>query len=284
MSIDANVKQRCESTSSISGKTTPQVSLAMPSYQQAGFIEEAARSILDQEGVDVELIVMDPGSTDGSREILQRLKQLYGDRLVLCFEPDQGQSDAINRGLAMARGSIIGWLNSDDRLRPTALRKIIEHLSAAEPRWLYGRCGIIDDKGCPISSPIVWYKNLRGRHFSQYKLLTEDFIPQMSVFWNRSIWERCGSRVDPKRHLDMDYDLWFRFGRIAQPMVITDYLADFRVHPDAKSSQRTFEALDAAFETAREYAADMGIRGSVAILIHRLFRLRTKLVYRWLKP
>ena len=273
------VSCRCEAVDGL-----PQVSLTMPSYQQAGFIEEAVRSVLDQEGVDVELVVLDPGSTDGSQDILQRLKLIYGNRLVLHFGPDQGQSDAINRGLTMARGRIIGWLNSDDRLRPAALRKIVEYLDSPDPRWLYGRCGIIDHEGRPISNIIVWYKNLRGRHFSQYKLLTEDFIPQMSVFWNRPIWERCGSRVDPKRHLDMDYDLWLRFGRIAQPLIITEYLADFRVHPDAKSSQRTFEAIDAAFITACEHAADLGFRGQFAILVHRLFRLRSKLIYRWLKP
>ena len=154
---------------------SPLVSIIMPSYQQVAFLEESVCSVFDQEGVEVELVVMDPGSTDGSRELLQSLKTRYGDRLLLHFAPDEGQADAINRGMAMAHGHILGWLNSDDRLRPDSLRRVTSHLSSPEPRWLYGRCGIINEQGRQISRPIVWYKNFRGRRFSFYKLLTEDF-------------------------------------------------------------------------------------------------------------
>ena len=191
----------------------------MPCYQQVAFLEEAVRSVLDQEGVDVELLVMDPGSTDGSRELLQALQAAYGERLQLHFAPDDGQADAINRGMALARGSILGWLNSDDRLRPGALRQVVPLLSSPEPRWLYGRCGIIDEGGRQISRYIVWYKNFRGRRFSLYKLLTEDFVPQMATFWNRSLWETAGG-LDKSRHLAMDYDLFLRFARVAEPAVL----------------------------------------------------------------
>jgi glycosyltransferase involved in cell wall biosynthesis len=133
-------------------------------YQQVQFLEEAVRSVLDQREVQAELIVMDPNSIDGSRELLLELKQEYPDTLVLQFTPDSGQSDAINRGMAMARGNVLGWLNSDDRLRPGSLLTA-SRLDTAEPCWLYGRGGIIDTHGRPISQPIVWYKNWRGRRF-----------------------------------------------------------------------------------------------------------------------
>ncbi len=123
---------------------SPQISIVMPSYQQAAYLEEAVRSVLDQEGVAVELLVMDPGSTDGSRELLRELEMEYGERLQLHFAPDKGQSDAINRGMALARGNVLAWLNSDDRYRPGALRQVVSWLDSPEPRWLYGRCGIID--------------------------------------------------------------------------------------------------------------------------------------------
>jgi glycosyltransferase involved in cell wall biosynthesis len=255
----------------------------MPSFQQVAFLEEAVRSVLDQQPVEVELLVMDPGSTDGSRELLLELRKEYRERLVLHFEPDRGQSEAINRGLARSRGRILGWLNSDDRLRPGALEKVADWLDSPEPRWVYGRAGMIDGAGTPAGGFIVRYKNWRGKKFSRLKLLTENFIPQMAVFWNRPLWERAGG-LDVQRHLEMDYDLWLRFARVTEPLVLEDVLADFRVHGQAKGSRKTGEQLQAAFVTAREHAAGLGGMGTAALVLHRLLAWRTRLLYLLLKP
>lgn len=264
-------------------KDQPDVSLVMPCYQQAAFLEEAVRSVLDQEGVEAELLVMDPGSTDGSRELLVRLRSSYGERLRLQFAPDGGQADAVNRGMGQARGHILGWLNSDDRLRPGALRQVLPALRGAAPRWLYGRAGIIDGSGAYISRYIVWYKNLRGRRFSIHRLLTEDFIPQMATFWNRPLWDAVGG-LDPTRHLAMDYDLFLRFATVAQPVVVRRYLADFRVHAGAKSSLRIDEHMAEALATVREHAAGLGWRGRLAVSLHKIYAARTKAIYRLTKP
>jgi len=255
----------------------------MPSYQQVAFLEEAVLSVLGQQGVEVELLVMDPGSTDGSRELLLSLQKKYGGRLQLHFAPDQGQADAINRGMALARGHLLGWLNSDDRLRPGALSKAAAYLNSPDPRWLYGRCGIIDAQGKQISRPIVWYKNFRGKRFSFFKLLTEDFIPQMATFWNRSLWETAGG-LDSKRHLAMDYDLFLRFAKSGAPSVLTAFLADFRVHRDAKGSRRATDHLKEAYWTASEHAVDCGWHGRLSLLLHRIYGVRTRIIYRLIKP
>jgi glycosyltransferase involved in cell wall biosynthesis len=261
----------------------PRISIVMPCFQQVVFLEEAVRSVLDQEFPGVELLVMDPGSTDGSRELLLTLAEEYGDRLVLHFEPDSGQSDALNHGISRARGHILGWLNSDDRLHAGALAKVANWLDGPQPRWLYGRAGMIDGAGSPHASFIVSYKNWRGRRFSTLKLLTENFIPQMAVFWNRAMWERAGG-LDDHRHLDMDYDLWLRFAQVAAPLVLKDTLADFRVHGEAKGSRQAGAQLDAALATARKHAAEFRWRGRAALVVHRLLSCRTRLLYRWLKP
>lgn len=260
----------------------PQITIVMPCFQQVAFLEEAVRSVLEQP-VDVELLVMDPGSTDGSRELLQSLKGEFGERLILHFAPDRGQSDAINRGMGMARGRIVAWLNSDDRLRPGALAKVASRLSGDEPGWIYGRAGMIDDEGRPASSLIVRYKNWRGRRFTPYKLLTENFIPQMATFWTRSLWQQAGE-LNLEKELDMDYDLWFRFASIAQPRVVRDVLADFRIHGEAKGSVRADEQLLAAYATARSHAAPYGIRGKIALAVHLLCSWRTRILYYFLKP
>jgi glycosyltransferase involved in cell wall biosynthesis len=263
--------------------TPPLISIVMPSFNQVAFLEEAVRSVLDQKGVTVELLVMDPGSTDGSRELLEGLRDEYGERLKLYLEPDQGQSDAVNLGMAIAGGNILGWLNSDDRLRPGTLKNVTGFLQSETAAWLYGQAGVIDAKGRPSSGLVVRYKNWRSRRFSRLKLLTENFIPQMSVFWNRSMWELAGG-VDLSKHLDMDYDLWLRFAGVANPVVLMDELADFRVHDSAKGSSQTGEQLDAAFITASEHASAMGFVGKLALIVHKVLSFRTRIMYCFMKP
>jgi len=255
----------------------------MPCYQQAAFVEEAVRSVMDQKVHGIELLVFDPGSNDGSREILHRLKDEYGQPLRLFFEQDQGQSDAVNKGMKAAKGDILGWLNSDDRLCPGALSQAVETLSVDRPAWLYGRAGMIDADGRKITSWLARYKDWRGRRFSRLKLLTENFIPQMAVFWNRAMWEVAGG-LDLKRHLDMDYDLWLRFAEVASPRVLPSMLADFRVHAAAKGSMFTAAQLTAAYETARLHSVNLGYRGKLALLLHWLLGIRTRLFYKLLKP
>lgn len=261
----------------------PRISIVMPSFNQVAFLEEAVRSVLDQQGVTAELLVMDPGSTDGSRELLTRLAGEYGERLRLFFEPDRGQSDAVNKGMDLARGDLLGWLNSDDRLRAGALARVAQLLKSDEPAWLYGRAGVIDEYGRPCSSLVVSYKNLRGATFSRLKLLTENFIPQMAVFWNRAIW-RKGGGLNLRKDLDMDYDLWLRFAVVATPLVLPEELADFRVHGAAKGSRFTGAQLDAAYETARLHAEACGMAGRWALLLHKLLGLRTRILYSVMKP
>jgi len=262
---------------------TPMISVIMPSYQQAAYVEEAVRSVLDQKEVEVELLVMDPGSKDGSREILQSLQKEYGEQLQLYFLPDRGQSDAVNRGMKLARGTVLGWLNSDDVLRPGALARVAPYLLKDEPAWLYGRAGMIDAAGRESMNLVAWYKNWQSRKFSRLKLLTENFIPQQATFWNRGMWHEAGI-LDINKHLDMDYDLWLRFARVAIPIILPDFLADMRIHADAKGSVQIREQLSDAYATAKCYAGDYGFKGRLMLLLNRLLAFRTLSYYLLMKP
>lgn len=208
------------------------ISIITPSLNQAGLLERTIESVLSQRGpFELEYLVFDGGSTDGSVDILRR----YEGRLRATVEPDAGQADAVNKGLRAATGDILGWVNSDDLLRPDALARVAEVFSAnKEVLWVHGSCDIIDAEDRPIREQIRRYKDRRCRNYSFRSLLIENFISQMTVFWRRSAMERAGM-LDPSLHYAFDYDLWLRFARLGDPTFIPYPLAAFRWYPQSKS-------------------------------------------------
>jgi glycosyltransferase involved in cell wall biosynthesis len=218
--------------------TRPLVSIVTPSLNQRPFVERTLESILSQRGdFELELLVQDGGSTDGTLEVLER----YGNSISLVVERDAGQADAVNRGLSRARGDILGWVNSDDVLRPGAVQSVVEAFRAnPSAPWLHGRCDIVDGEDRIIRRPVAAYKDYRSRRHRLDRLLLENYVSQMTVFWRRSLQERVGL-LDPSLRYTFDYDLWLRFSRIAPPLFLERTLAAFRWHPTSKSGS-SFEA------------------------------------------
>ncbi len=204
--------------------TIPLVSIVTPSYNQAHFLEETIRSVLDQDYPNIEYIIVDGGSTDGSLEIIER----YADRLAWWVsEPDQGQTDAINKGFARARGEILAWLNSDDTYLPHAVAKQWPFLQAhPEAGMVYGDANLVDEAGKVIGrfpARQTDYRRLRRGYVH---------IPQQASFFRASLWRQVGP-LDPTFYFAMDYDLWVRLARLA-PLHYTPRLwANFRLHAAA---------------------------------------------------
>jgi glycosyltransferase involved in cell wall biosynthesis len=208
------------------------ISIITPSFNQAAFLEETIHSIAEQDvDVKVQHIIIDGGSTDGSVELLKSL----GDQALWISEFDRGQADAVNKGISMASGEIIGWLNSDDLYLPGALKTVTEYFRDHPGcQWLYGRCRIIDDSGKERWNWITRYKNARLKKFTLDKLLRENFISQPAVFFRKELFEKAGG-LDLSLKYAMDYDLWLRFGMIDPAGVIHKDLASFRRHRLSKS-------------------------------------------------
>jgi glycosyltransferase involved in cell wall biosynthesis len=205
---------------------TPLVSIITPSLNQAQFLEATIESVLDQDYPNLEYIIVDGGSSDGSLEIIQR----YSNRLSWWVsEKDLGQTDAINKGFARAKGEILAWLNSDDTYRPNAVSEAVEYLShKPEVGMVYGNADFINHNG-----------NIIGRFpaaQTDYKRLRRGYvhIPQQASFWRAELWNKVGP-LDPSFYFAMDYDLWVRLARLAKVEYIPRLWANFRLHSSGKT-------------------------------------------------
>lgn len=200
-------------------------SLAMPSRNMAPYIGSAVRSLLDQPGVNVELLIQDACSTDTTSEVLDA----HSDSRVKVFrEEDSGPADAINRGLSKAKGDIFGWLNADDELEPGALSKVIR-VFEDEPavELVYGRGFYVDEEG-------VRLKPYDVRPFDRNLLRTRDFILQPAAFWRRSLWERVGP-LNPTLAWVFDWEWFIRASNETSFRFLSDDLARFRLTGENKS-------------------------------------------------
>lgn len=203
------------------------VTVVTPSFNQAPFIEQTIRSVLDQDYPDLEYIVVDGGSTDGSLEIIRR----YADRLAWWVsEPDGGQTDALNKGFRRATGEVLAWLNSDDVYRPGAVWEAAAYLDAhPEFGMVYGEADFIDTEGRVTG-------RFDARQADYVRLMRGAvYIPQQAAFFRRSLWEQVGP-LDPAFYFAMDYDLWVRIARIARLQYLPGRTwAAFRLHASAKT-------------------------------------------------
>ena len=237
-------------------ETLPSISIITPSFNQASFIERTIRSVLDQNYPGLEYIVVDGGSQDGTIDVLKR----YEHCLKWVSEKDNGQADAINKGIGMSTGDIIAYLNSDDVYEPGALRRVGEYFAAhPEAMWLTGKCRIIDEHDREIRSTITAYKNLLLRCYSYGMLLVTNPISQPATFWRRGIAREFGL-FDVNEHLVMDYEYWLRIGKRSAPAVLDEYLARFRVHGGAKTVTTNFSNFRQELAVAKKYSRSKAVR------------------------
>jgi glycosyltransferase involved in cell wall biosynthesis len=242
------------------------ITIVTPSYNQAPFLERTLRSVLDQKGdFELEYLVQDGGSTDGTLSILER----YRDRLSYVSGPDGGQAEAINHGFARAKGEVVAWLNSDDVSLPGALDAAARALGPGGARWCFGQCRVVDENDRQIRRAISWYKNRLSRGYSLRRLLTKDFIPQPATFFRRELLAQAGP-LDAARHYAMDYDLWLRFARLAEPIFIPRDLACFRWHGASKSSESYGKAAWEAYAAAQRHARPSERLALVSHYVHVL--------------
>lgn len=250
------------------------ISIITPSYNQTSFIERTIQSVLSQNYPDLEYIIMDGGSTDGTVEILKR----YSDQIIWKSEKDNGQSTAINKGLKIATGEIVAYLNSDDTYTPETLEKVADFFKKTpNSKWVYGQCRIIDEKDKEIRKSITWYKNWLLKKYSYPKLLAENFISQPATFWRRELLTEIGY-FNEEEHFCMDYEYWLRLGQKYAPGVILKYLANFRYHSNSKSGGVNKKQFQDELRIAKKFAQ----KNHLSIFLHSINYWKIVIIYKFL--
>lgn len=212
----------------------PRISIVTTNYNGAAWLEQALSSVLGQNYPNLEYIVIDGGSTDGSQAIIEK----YKDRLAYWEStPDRGFAHAYNKGFARASGDILAWLNSDDLLTPWALETVARCFTdQPEVQWLTSLYPMVaGTSGRTLLMPAdpfnreLFYKGVYGRILP--------FIQQESTFWRRELWEAAGATLDENLELAIDTELWARFFKQAELYAVAVPLGCFRYRTDSKSGR-----------------------------------------------
>lgn len=228
-------------------------SIITPSFNQVRYLETTLRSVLENEGVDIEYIVIDGGSTDGSVDVIKK----YADRLAYwCSEPDGGQYEAINKGFRHATGDILAWINSSDYYLPWTLPTVLEVFeNFPETQWIaslrqlcvdgksrYSNLGV--RSGFSRNAMSLGYHGSRERPY---------FIQQETCFWTRALWEKIGGKIPSTYRFAADFHLWSLFFEHSPLTGLDCPLAAFRYHVSQRSQVSNYmEEVEAILTELRE--------------------------------
>lgn len=250
------------------------ISIITTNFNTEKYLENTILSVLNQKGdFELEYIIIDGGSTDKSLEIIRK----YKGEIKYISEKDKGQSDGINKGLRMATGDIVAFLNSDDIYTEGTLDKVVRYFKDnPECKWLTGYCRIIDENGKQIKKYITEYKNRKLMRFSLNQLLIENCISQPSTFWRKSVMDDIGY-IDEGLHYSMDQEYWARIASKHKLYVIPQYLAEFRFTSDTKTGSSVEKTLAESKFIAKKYSKSKWI-----MMLQDLSNLKRIISYKYI--
>jgi glycosyltransferase involved in cell wall biosynthesis len=223
-------------------------SVVVPTRNQARFIRRCIDSCLAQDVPDAEIVVVDGLSSDGTQRVLDS----YGDRIRWISERDDGQPDAINKGIRMTSGEIVTWINSDDYYAsPDAVPRVLEAFASRDDVDLVYGDGVLVDTDYREIRPLRARRALTARSIL---LLAGMAVSQPSVFFRRDLFEAVGG-VDERLHLTMDYDLWIRmFTRAREVVYLPEVLSCTTSHADAKTVRAMLPQIREIGKVKRRHA------------------------------
>lgn len=235
------------------------VSIITPSFNQSSFLEQTIESVLKQDHADIEYLVIDGGSTDGSIDIIKK----YAPRLAYwTSEKDSGQADAINKGMARAKGEVVAWLNSDDTYLPGAVTAAVRTFEQNPDAVLvYADMLAVDEHG-------QTFNTLRYRQLTLEDLLSFQIIGQPAVFMRRSAFEHAGG-LDLSYHFLLDHHLWIRIAAQGRILHVPETWAAARYHAAAKNRAHAAAFGKEAFRILEWAKTQTNIASVLSPISHR---------------
>lgn len=240
------------------GSLPAKLSIVTPSYNQSPFLEDSISSVLGQSYPNLEYIIVDAGSVDGSVDIIQN----HAEELAWWeSEPNRGLYDALNKGFSRSTGEIMAWLNSDDKYTPWAFQ-VVEEIFRLFPQiqWVTTMFPMFWDRrgyaiSCGYSKGFAHGSFLRGGNLPGMGWHASSFIQQESTFWRRSLWERAGAHVDDSLEYAGDFELWARFWNHTELWGVGVPLGGFRVHRSQKTALHGEEYQKEAIAVLRSHGS-----------------------------
>ena len=230
------------------GRPWPKISIVTPSFNQVDYLEETIRSILLQGYPNLEYLVMDGGSTDGSREIIHKYRQWLTHWVS---EPDNGQSSAINKGLRCITGEVFNWINSDDALQPHALKTVAEAFRLNPDRLMAG--GVLYRYEDARGEQVLQQDNVELRQMVEFWNNTASFH-QPGIFIPMHLMKQAGL-LDEGLDYAFDYDLFCRLLSFAKVDYVKQPVAMYRIHPTSKSESKGHQFLPEVYAVSKRYWA-----------------------------
>ena len=260
-------------------KTSPKISIVVPSFNSEKYIKDTLDSIFVQKYPNLEVIVQDGGSNDGTVGILKKFKKKYPRQFKYETKKDKGQADAVNKGLKNASGEIVTFLNSDDVYETGAFQQVaLSYYNNPDALWFAGTAKIVDMSGREFARFWTLCKNIL-LYLNSYTLLliTSNYLSQPSVFLTRKAYRKFGPIPAVEKYV-FEYDLWLKIGKVKMPQVIKSNLSSFRLTTNNASSTFHEKILKHDLEVVNKHT-----NNPIVVWLHKLNNLARVLVVKFVK-
>lgn len=249
-------------------KSLPKISIIVPSFNKADFIEETLKSLVLQNYPNLEVIIQDGGQPTALWRLSKNTRRIIRRFLNTNQKKTRGQLDAINKGLKKATGDILSFINADDVYEKGAFKKLSKaYIKNPNALWFAGKGKVIDKNGKEIAKIATFYKSLFLFLNKKILALILNYFFQPSVFITRKAYLKYGPFTGTKTAV-LEYDLWLKLFSLAKPVVIPQTLSSFRLYKGSISTSKVKEMMGEDEKIAQKYT-----KNPIILFLHKLHNL-----------